>query len=174
MTAGWSNFYHFFEISELPDGAPTDQVGVTVTGNYATFSWPVNPTASSYTLTITKDGEVFCTLIFNNMGQLVGMAFAPARDGKPSAKQDDAQSTAYGFSFVVTNLDANSHYTYTFTVNGADNEVIETYSGAFDTSEETALSETEQQNKPSRKILRNGQVLILRNGVTYDITGNML
>ena len=174
LAAGWSDFYHFYEISELPDGAPTDQVGVTVTGNYATFSWPVNPTASSYTLTITKDGEVFCTLIFNNMGQLVGMAFAPARNGEQSANQGDAQSTAYGFSFVVTNLDANSHYTYTFTVNGANNEVIETYSGAFDTSEETALSETEQENKPSRKIIRNGQVLILRNGVTYDMMGNML
>ena len=174
MAAGWSDFYHFYEISELPDGAPTDQVGVTVTGNYATFSWPVNPTASSYTLTITKDGEVFCTLIFNNMGQLVGMAFAPARNGEQSANQDDAQSTAYGFSFVVTNLSANSHYTYTFTVNGADNEVIETYSGAFDTSEETALSETEQANKPSRKIIRDGQVLILRNGVAYDMMGNML
>ena len=108
------------------------------------------------------------------MGQLVGMAFAPARNGEQSANQDEAQSTAYGFSFVVTNLDANSHYTYTFTVNGADNEVIETYSGAFDTSEVTALSETEQQNKPSRKIIRNGQVLILRNGVAYDMMGNML
>ena len=170
----WSDFYHFYEISELPDGTPTDQVGVTVTGNYATLSWPVNPTASSYTLTITKDGEVFCTLIFNNMGQLVGMAFAPARDGKPSANQSDAQSTAYGFSFVVTNLDANSHYTYTFTVNGADSEVIETYSGSFDTSDETALPATLQNNQPSRKILRDGQVLILRNGVTYDMMGQML
>ena len=174
MAAGWSDFYHFFEISELPDGAPTDQVGVTVTGNYATFSWPVNPTACSYTLTITKDGEVFCTLIFNNMGQLVGMAFAPARNGEQSANQDDAQSTAYGFSFVVTNLDANSHYTYTFTVNGADSEVIETYSGSFDTSEVTALSETEQPNKPSRKIIRDGQVVILRNGETYDMMGQRL
>ncbi len=174
MAEGWRDFYHFYEISELPDGTPTDQVGVTVTGNYATFSWPVNPTASSYTLTITKDGEVFCTLIFNNMGQLVGMAFAPARDGKPSATQSDAQSTAYGFSFVVTNLDANSHYTYTFTVNGADSEVIETYSGSFDTSEETALPATTQEQQPSRKIIHNGQVLILRNGETYDMMGQRL
>ena len=174
MADGWGYFYHFYEISELPDGAPTDQVGVTVTGNYATFSWPVNPTASSYTLTITKDGEVFCTLIFNNMGQLVGMAFAPARNGEQSANQGDAQSTAYGFSFVVTNLDANSHYTYTFTVNGADNEVIETYSGSFDTSEVTALPATTQEQQPSRKLLRDGQVVILRNGVAYDMMGNTL
>ena len=39
-------------------------------------------------------------------------------------------------------------------------------------SEETAISETEQQNKSSRKIIRDGQVLILRNGVTYDMMGN--
>ena len=41
-------------------------------------------------------------------------------------------------------------------------------------SEETAISETEQQNKSSRKIIRDGQVLILRNGVTYDMMGNTL
>ena len=39
-------------------------------------------------------------------------------------------------------------------------------------SEETAISETEQQNKSARKIIRDGQVLILRNGVTYDMMGN--
>ena len=41
-------------------------------------------------------------------------------------------------------------------------------------SEETAISETEQQNKSARKIIRDGQVLILRNGVTYDMMGNTL
>ena len=44
----------------------------------------------------------------------------------------------------------------------------------YEIEEETALSETEQQNKPSRKIIRNGQVLILRNGVTYDMMGQTL
>ena len=72
---------------------------------------------------------------------------------------------------MVTNLNANSHNTYTFIVNGADSEVIETYSGTFDTTEDTALSETVQANKPSRKIIRDGQVLILRNGVAYDMMG---
>ena len=41
-------------------------------------------------------------------------------------------------------------------------------------SEKTAISETEQQNKSARKIIRDGQVLILRNGVTYDMMGNTL
>ena len=41
-------------------------------------------------------------------------------------------------------------------------------------SEKTAISETEQQNKSARKIIRDGQVLILGNGVTYDMMGNTL
>ena len=40
--------------------------------------------------------------------------------------------------------------------------------------EEQAIQTAEQQNKPSRKILRDGQVLIIRNGVAYDMMGNML
>ena len=47
-------------------------------------------------------------------------------------------------------------------------------SGETAISEKTAISETEQQNKSSRKIIRDGQVLILRNGVTYDMMGNTL
>ena len=40
--------------------------------------------------------------------------------------------------------------------------------------EEQAIQTTEQQSKPSRKIIRDGQVLILRNGVTYDMMGQTL
>ena len=48
------------------------------------------------------------------------------------------------------------------------------FSNFLEISEETSISETEQQNKSSRKIIRDGQVLILRNGVTYDMMGNTL
>ena len=48
------------------------------------------------------------------------------------------------------------------------------FSNFLEISEEAAISETEQQDKSSRKIIRDGQVLILRNGVTYDMMGNTL
>ena len=44
----------------------------------------------------------------------------------------------------------------------------------YEIEEEQAIQTTEQQNKPSRKIIRDGQVLILRNGVAYDMMGNTL
>ena len=80
----------------------------------------------------------------------------------------------YGFSYVVTNLEANSNYTYSFTVNNIENKVLETYSGSFDTSTTTALPTPEQDRQPTRKTLRDGQVLILRNGETYDMMGKRL
>ena len=48
------------------------------------------------------------------------------------------------------------------------------FSNFLEISEEAAISETEQQNKSSRKIIRDGQVIIPRNGVTYDMMGNTL
>ena len=39
---------------------------------------------------------------------------------------------------------------------------------------EQAIQTTEQENKPSRKIIRDGQVLILRNGVAYDMMGQRM
>ena len=44
----------------------------------------------------------------------------------------------------------------------------------YEISVETALPATTQEQQPSRKLLRNGQVLILRNGVTYDMMGQRL
>ena len=40
--------------------------------------------------------------------------------------------------------------------------------------EEQAIQTAEQDDKPSRKIIRDGQVLILRNGETYDMMGQRM
>ncbi|MGN0236372.1 MAG: leucine-rich repeat domain-containing protein [Paludibacteraceae bacterium] len=40
--------------------------------------------------------------------------------------------------------------------------------------EEMALPTIEQSSQPSRKILRNGQVVIFRNGVTYNVAGKKI
>ena len=48
------------------------------------------------------------------------------------------------------------------------------FSYYYEIEVETAFPTTEQDSQPSRKIIRNGQVLILRNGVTYDMMGQTL
>lgn len=137
----------------------------------ATFTWPADSNADSYTLTIQKGNVVFCRLIFNGEGQLTSIAFAPARG---EAKHTPAASlSAEGYKFTVTGLDEASHYTYQIVVKDWENQVLNTYNGEFNTNGYTAIDGTTMQENGTgvRKVLRDGQVYILRGGKTYTLTG---
>ena len=137
----------------------------------ATFIWPADSNADSYTLTIQKGDVVFCRLIFNGEGQLTSIAFAPARG---EAKHTPAASmSAEGYKFTVTGLDEASHYTYQIVVKDWENQVLNTYNGEFNTNGYTAIDGTMVQESGIgvRKVLRDGQVYILRGGKTYTLTG---
>ena len=110
---------------------PTDTVVVTPSFNDAEFIWPSYGSANSYTLAISKDGEVFCTLTFNANGQLTGIAFAPSRNGQhhtPAAAQ-----LANGFAFTVTGLDEGANYTYDLLIQDRSGNTLQSYSGEFRT-----------------------------------------
>ena len=159
---------------------------VTVSPDYedATFTWPVTDNADTYSLVITKDGVTFCTLVFNAQGQLVSIAFKPRRQNAPAAEGTTpatyAEMTANGFRFTVTGLDEGSAYAYTLTVRNAANTVLETYTGDFTTQSNTPTGINESAGEDAHaagqveKIIRDGQVLILRNGETYDMMGQTL
>ena len=137
----------------------------------ATFTWPADSNADSYTLTIQKGDVVFCRLIFNGEGQLTSIAFAPARG---EAKHTPAALlSAEGYKFTVTGLDEASHYTYQIVVKDWENQVLNTYNGEFNTNGYTAIDGTMVQESGIgvRKVLRDGQVYILRGGKTYTLTG---
>ena len=110
---------------------PTDTVVVTPSLNDAEFIWPSNSSADSYTLAISKDGEVFCTLTFNANGQLTGIAFAPSRNGQHNAPA--AAQTANGFAFTVTGLDEGANYTYNLLIQDRSGNTLQSYSGEFRT-----------------------------------------
>ena len=110
---------------------PTDTIVVTPSFNDAEFIWPSNSSADSYTLAISKDGEVFCTLTFNANGQLTGIAFAPSRKGQHNAPA--AAQTANGFAFTVTGLDEGSNYTYELLIQDRSGNTLQSYSGEFRT-----------------------------------------
>ena len=110
---------------------PTDTVVVTPSFYEAEFIWPSNSSADSYTLAISKDGEVFCTLTFNANGQLTGIAFAPSRNGQHNAPA--AAQTANGFAFTVTGLDEGANYTYELLIQDRSGNTLQSYSGEFRT-----------------------------------------
>ena len=100
--------------------------------NNATIIWPSTGNASSYELVISKNGEVFCTLLFNENGQLTSIDFAN-------------RSASVGFQFTVTGLDGASKYSYSIVAKDEKGNELESYNGTFTTngySEETAILET--------------------------------
>ena len=167
----WRDFYYTYAIGAEETTVTTNDVKVEPQDNAATVTWPTSENAASYTIQITKDGVVFCTLIFNANGQLTGIAFAPGRDGQSMAPA--AVMTANGLQFTVTGLTSNTHYGYSLTAKDANEQPIATYSGSFTTTSEgiaTGVDNTAVESEIT-KILRNGEVLILRGGKTYTVQG---
>ena len=172
----WRDFYYTYAIGAEETTVTTNDVKVEPQDNAATVTWPTSENAASYTIQITKDGVVFCTLIFNANGQLTGIAFAPGRNGQSMAPA--AVMTANGLQFTVTGLDSNTQYGYSLTAKDANEQPIATYSGSFTTTSEgvpTGIDNTPFLSGEGRgeasKLLRNGEVLILRDGKTYTIQG---
>ena len=170
--AVWRDFYYTYAIGAEETTVTTNDVTVEPQDNAATVTWPTNDNAASYTIQITKDGVVFCTLIFNANGQLTGIAFAPSRDGQAHAPA--AIMTANGLQFTVTGLDSATQYGYNLTAKDANDQTVATYSGSFTTTSEgtaTGVEDVQGNNVQCTKVVRNGQIFILRGEKVYTITG---
>lgn len=119
---------------------PTTDVTIKPSDDNALFTWPVVDKAVSYTLEITFEGELFCTLDFNAYGQLTALNFKRSADATPAA----------GFQFTVTGLENNTEYGYTLEAKDSENKVLDTYTGTFTTGAPTAVEEV---NAASIKVL---------------------
>ena len=170
--AVWRDFYYTYAIGAEETTVTTNDVKVEPQDNAVTLTWPTSNNAASYTIQITKDGVVFCTLIFNSNGQLTGIAFAPSRDGQAHAPA--ALMTANGLQFTVTGLNSNTLYGYSVTAKDANDQTVATYSGEFTTTSEgtaTGVEDVQGNNVQCTKVVRNGQIFILRGEKEYTLTG---
>ena len=165
----WGKF-KFIECIESED-VTTDGVLITPSTNDVTITWPTEGNADTYTIVIKKGNEVFCTLTFNADGQLLNIAFAPGRDGNHPAQY--AEQAGNGYRFTVTGLESGTKYGYNIDVKDASNKTIKSHSGEFTTQSTTAVENTHSQSPITdcQKIIRNGQLLILRDDKTYTIMG---
>ena len=145
--------------------------GITVTPGTTdvTITWPSDPDAETYSIVIYKNGKVVCTLTFNSEGQLLNIAFAPGREGNHPAQY--AEATTNGYRFTVTGLEEGTDYTYTVTSKDAANKTISEHKGAFTTQSTTAVEDIQYPITDIRKEIRNGQLIIIRDGVEYNAMG---
>ena len=167
----WGQFTTIECISS--EEAETEEVVIESGTTTVIITWPTEEGADTYTIVIKKDGEVVCTLTFNSEGQLLNIAFAPGRDGQNRIQY--AEMTAKGLRFTVTSLDAGTQYSYDVTTKDKDKNIIASYTGEFTTKSDitTDLENTDIQYPITdiRKEFRNGQLIILRDGVKYNAMG---
>ncbi|MCQ2310500.1 MAG: leucine-rich repeat domain-containing protein, partial [Paludibacteraceae bacterium] len=153
-----------------------DSVIVDPQDNQATITWPQNDQAAGYSIEITKDGVVFCTLKFNAQGQLIGIAFAPSRDG--ARETAAATMTANGWQFTVTGLNQGSKYNYTLDVLNAQQQSIKQYTGEFITTGGiiTNLYSLPNEGKDAHnsKFIIHNRLLIFRHGNFFNALGDRM
>ena len=166
----WGKF-KFIECIESEEATTDGNVTVLPSFNDVTITWPTEDNADTYTIVIKKGNEVFCTLTFNSEGQLLNIAFAPGRDGNRPAQY--AEQAVNGYRFTITGLTEATRYAYSVTTKDAANQTIATYSGEFTTKGGTTTDMDNIQSPISncQKILRNGQFIIVRDGVEYNAMG---
>ena len=166
----WSNFYpNIFPIT-ADETTSTAVTAIPTDDNNVVLSWPSVSGADTYTIEIRKNGELICTLTFNDQGQLLTINFAmPARDGHPREMQTALQ-TANGWQYTVNGLEPATNYTYSVTAKQGSS-ILFTQSVEFHTNWLNPIDNVQSDKAQSTKVLRNGQLFIERNGHTYDAKG---
>ena len=169
--AVWRDFYYTYPIGAEEKPIINNEVTVEPSDNTVTLTWPTDDNAASYTIQITKDGVVVCTLVFNANGQLTGIAFAPSRDrqSQPLA----AKQVANGLQFTVTGLNSATHYAFSLTAKDSQETVLASYTGEFTTTGvATDIDQiTDDQSPVTNKIIKDNQLYILRGDKVYTVDG---
>jgi hypothetical protein len=165
----WKNFHNVECI--VTENEVTGDVTITPSDYEATVVWLSHADAAAYALVITKNDVTFCTLKFNEYGQLTNIAFAPSRTHHN--KQQAAEATSTGYSFTITGLDENTTYGYAFSVLNEESAVIEEFVGEFTTQNNVSSSvdNVDASNHSTQKLLRDGKLVIIRDGVEYTVIG---
>ena len=124
------NIFGQFANTECIPGNDTelqnDDVAVVPEINNALFTMPKNADANSYTLTIQNNGVTFCTLTFNENGQLSNIDFS-------TNKSYELKSGVSAFQFTVTGLSTAADYGYSFKALASNKSVLKEYTGSFTT-----------------------------------------
>ena len=149
----------------------TDEIVVEATETTVKVIWPSVAGADVYEIVIKdRQGDTICSLLFDNEGRLNSIAFhAPARNNAPQ------QTQTAGFSFTVSGLQEGTGYDLVLIAKGNGGNILEEKTIPFTTtsSSATAIEDvvSETDNSQYTKILRDGQILILRGDKVYTLQG---
>lgn len=141
-----------------------------VTGNSVVLKWVPDSAVTKYTIRVYEEDELFATYIVDGTGKIVSQTPAPRM---LVLRTDSAVSTTEYYTLTLGNLQSNTSYSYEITgVNDSEEPVYEEKGTFRTTGGNEGLVPTEEETRPAtRKVLRNGQIIILRGPHIYSLQG---
>ena len=144
--------------------------------HYHFVQWSNGATAATYTFTLTSDTTL--TAIFEGDPRTITVAADENGSVKVAVNGKDTTATTFDYGTEIT-LTATANVGYSFEKwddGNTDNPRVITLTkdivitAIFKKDAPTQLLEATTETKV-QKVMRNGQVFIIRNGNTYDLTG---
>jgi len=167
----WKDFTNIKAIIAAEEVEEPVTTATTTSDMYSvTITWPTSEDAESYTIVIKKGTIDYCTLTFNADGQLLTTNYAQAPE-RGANNRMSAMAVAGGYRFTITGLDSKTTYNYEVDTKDAAGTSIANYTGTFTTTS-TALNQlTDSPIHRFTKVMKDGQLLIIRDGEVFDARG---
>lgn len=166
---GWKEFGNILPISaQMTQNA---EVSVIVSSSdLIVVEWPSIDGVDTYVVAIVEGSDTICSLNFDTQGFLLSVRYNLPSCNR-SVKNNKATQTANGWQYIITGLDANKQYTYIITAK-SNNVPVFTQSVVFNTSSiATSTEDVQDVEKITKKILRDGQIIIMRSDKSYTVMG---
>ena len=164
--------YYYTPLRQNVD-APRMPVDIEEEETSAVFTWGAVEDAETYVLHVYADAaqtEEICYVVFDKYGRVISINFirhAPARYAEVEQ-----------LSYTLDGLISATNYWYSVQGIAADGKTVESTKGSFRTKGENGVTTGMESLQPSdisiQKVLRDGQIIILREGTMYDIRGNQI
>ena len=169
------------------------KVTVNTTETTATFVWPTDDAAQSYRIDIYKDGVVCFRITLSPEGYLLGLSRSVG------ARYVNAMPNDGGtLSFMATGLDEASKYDYVLAALDAADTPLHVFVGCFATvgypdelelggdeviptppvipnliytKNEQTIFISPSSEKSNNKLMKDGEIVIVKGGELYDLNG---
>lgn len=163
----WKTFDHIEPIAAEKEDGISQPVTVIPSTTSVNVTWAQVSGAEIYELIILDSkGNEICRYIFNADGQLLSINSTVAK-----ARKVITQTQEQGFSYTITGLEEGMSYTFSITSKNAEDVVLDTQTVSFTTNSATGQEMVISCQEHGNKSIRNGQLLIERDGKTYTVQG---
>lgn len=165
----WQNKETDIKAIFAAEGEEVPETKVATTTTTATFTFPFIVDAKRYNLYVyvVDNGKqmLIRTIVFDKEGNVVSTAGSGSAPRKALRLDDN-------FEYTLTDVDTNAPYTYAMEAHDEDNQLINTDKGSFGAEMPTGIKNSQEPKAKSQKLIKDGQLIILRDGKQYNALGS--